>query len=183
MDVHALQGLVTGGQLIRITDSVRPKWVVPVPSHRVSNPPEGYVVSFVRLHERGFNAPTSQFMRALYFHYGVELHNFAPNAISQAATFVTACEGFLEIEAHWDLWVHFFRGEIHTVAGGARGLRKSVRASGLTFVVRENRRDQYLPCTMTSNNADWEKGWFYLCNDGDRIPAYTGKVLSERPED
>ena len=35
---------------------------------------------------------------------------------------------------------------------------------------------------MTSNNADWEKGWFYLRNDGDRLPAYTGKVLTERPE-
>jgi hypothetical protein len=34
-------------------------------------------------------------MRALCHHYGVELHNFAPNAISQAATFVGVCEGFL----------------------------------------------------------------------------------------
>ena len=37
-------------------------------------------------------------------------------------------------------------------------MRKAVRTGGLTFVVRENRRDQYLPCTMTSNNTDWEKG-------------------------
>jgi hypothetical protein len=29
---------------------------------------------------------------------------------------------------------------------------------------------------MTSNNADWEKGWFYLRNDGGGHP-YTGKVL------
>jgi hypothetical protein len=27
-------------------------------------------------------------MRALCYHYSVELHNFTPNAISQAATFV-----------------------------------------------------------------------------------------------
>jgi hypothetical protein len=46
------------------------------------------VVSFVRFHERGFMAPASRFMWALCHHYGVELHNFAPNAISQAATFV-----------------------------------------------------------------------------------------------
>jgi hypothetical protein len=30
---------------------------------------------------------------------------------------------------------------------------------------------------MTSNNADWEKGWFYLRNDDAGLPPYTGKVL------
>ena len=45
-------------------------------------PPTGYDVSLVRLHERGFGIPASWFLRALCHHYGVELHNFAPNAIS-----------------------------------------------------------------------------------------------------
>jgi hypothetical protein len=45
----------------------------------------------------------------------VELHNFAPNAISQAATFVDVCEGFLGIPMNWDLWVHLFRAELHTL--------------------------------------------------------------------
>jgi hypothetical protein len=35
---------------------------------------------------------------------------------------------------------------------------------------------------MTSNNADWEKGWFYLCNDGVVLPQYIGKVLREKPD-
>jgi hypothetical protein len=30
---------------------------------------------------------------------------------------------------------------------------------------------------MTSNNAYWEKGWFYLCNDDTDLPPYTRKVL------
>jgi hypothetical protein len=30
---------------------------------------------------------------------------------------------------------------------------------------------------MTSNNADWEKGWSYLRNDGTGLPPYTEKVL------
>jgi hypothetical protein len=54
----------------------------------VPNPPSGYVVRFTRFHERDFAAPASRFMRALCHHYGVELHNFAPNTISQAAAFV-----------------------------------------------------------------------------------------------
>ena len=103
MDAHALQGLVAGGQLSGITDSVKPEWVVPTPSHQVPNPPEGYVVSFVRLHEWGFNAPTNWFMQALCFYYGVELHNFAPNAVSQAATFVAACDDSDEFSCFTDV--------------------------------------------------------------------------------
>jgi hypothetical protein len=49
-------------------------------------------------------------------HYGVEIHNFAPNAISQAATFVGVYEGFLGIPVNWDLWVHLFHVELHTLA-------------------------------------------------------------------
>jgi hypothetical protein len=58
---------------------------------------------FVRHHKRGIAAPASRFMRGLCHHYEVELHNFSPNAISQAATFVDVCEGFLGIPVNWDL--------------------------------------------------------------------------------
>jgi hypothetical protein len=33
---------------------------------------------------------------------------------------------------------------------------------------------------MTSNNAEWEKGWFYLRNDCAGLLPYTGKVLKEK---
>jgi hypothetical protein len=49
---------------------------------REPNPPYGFVVSFIRFHERDFVVPASRFMRGLFYHYSVELHNFAPNAIS-----------------------------------------------------------------------------------------------------
>ena len=54
----------------------------------------------MRLHERGFGVPVGRFMRALCEYYVVELHNFSPNSISQAAVFVVVCEGYLGIEAH-----------------------------------------------------------------------------------
>jgi hypothetical protein len=57
-------------------------------------PPLGYVVSFIPFHERGFGVPASRFMRALLHYYGVELHNFNPNYIVQAAIFTAVCEGF-----------------------------------------------------------------------------------------
>jgi hypothetical protein len=42
-------------------------------------------------------------MRALCYPYGVKLHNFTRNAISQEATFVGVCEGLLGIPVNWDL--------------------------------------------------------------------------------
>jgi hypothetical protein len=34
---------------------------------------------------------------------------------------------------------------------------------------------------MTTNNTDWERGWFYLRNAEPGLPPYIGKVLRERP--
>jgi hypothetical protein len=78
----ALGQLVAGSQLAANEDGRLTEWIVPSERERVPNPPYGYVVSFIRFHERGFTVPASRFMRALCYHYGVELHNFAPNAIS-----------------------------------------------------------------------------------------------------
>jgi hypothetical protein len=121
-------------------------------------------------------------MRGLCHHYGVELHNFSPNAISQAACFIAVCEGFLGVPANWDPWVHLFPGELPTLATGKKGMHRAVRTDVLTLALRDTRKDLYLPCTMTSNNADWEKGWFYLRNDGAGLPPYTGKVLTGKPD-
>jgi hypothetical protein len=118
----------------------------------------GYVVSFILHNERGFMAPASRFMRGLCHHYGVELHNFAPNAISQEATFVGVCEGFLEIPANWDLWVHVFRAELHTLSTPEPRVRHTVRADGIMISLRESCREFDIPCIMTSNNAEWERG-------------------------
>jgi hypothetical protein len=112
---------------------------------------------------------------------GVELHNFGPNSISQAAVFVALCEGYLGIEVHWDLWIHLFRGELYIE--NARGQPKRyTRASGLMLHLRTNRSDLYIPCRMTTNNAGWTRGWFYLRNDDGWLPAFTNKVLQERPK-
>jgi hypothetical protein len=73
----------------------------------------------------------------------VELHNFSPNAISQAATFVGICEGFLGIPVNWDLWIHLFRVELHTVATTERRVCRAVRVGGLTFSVRDSCKEWY----------------------------------------
>jgi hypothetical protein len=165
-----LHELENGDQLAPNVDGQPPAWIVPPAADREPNPPFGYVVSFVRYHKRGFAAPASCFMRGLCYHYGVELHNFAPNAISQAATFVGVCERFLGIPANWDPWVHLFRAELHTLSTLEPRVRHVVHAGGVSISLRESRRELYIPCMMTSNNAEWERGWFYLRNDEPGLP-------------
>jgi hypothetical protein len=165
-----LNQLVTGGQLAGNEDGRPAEWIVPSERERAPNPPSGNVVSFVHFHERGFMAPASRFMRALYHHYGVELHNFAPNAISQAATFVGIYEGFLGIPVNWDLRVYLFRAELFTLPTTEPRTRRAVRAGGMSLAVRSQRKDEYIPSMMTTNNADWERGWFYLRNDEPGLP-------------
>jgi hypothetical protein len=42
----------------------------------------------------------------------------------------------------------------------------------LALAVRSTHGEEYIPCTVTSNNTDWEQGWFYLCNaDPGRPPT------------
>jgi hypothetical protein len=143
----ALNELVNGGQLAPNVDGQPPAWIVPPAADREPNPPFSNVVSFVRHHEHGFAAPASRFMRGLCYHYGVELHNFAPNAISQAATFVVVCEGFLGIPVNWDLWVHLFRAELHTLTTPEPRVRRVVHAGGLSISLWESRREPDLPPT------------------------------------
>jgi len=100
VDQVYLESLVAAGLLPPITDLVRPEWIAPGSTETDPKPPPGYVVSLARSHERGFGVPASRFFHALCHHYGVELHNFAPNAILQVEVFVAVCEGYLGVKAH-----------------------------------------------------------------------------------
>jgi hypothetical protein len=52
-------------------------------------------------------------------------------------------------------------------------------AGCLTFAVRDLRKELYPPCTMTSNNTEWERGWFYLRNDGAGLPLHRQGIEGE----
>ena len=70
--------------------------------------PNGYVVSFVHFHERGFATPAHKFLRGLLHYYKIELQHLNPNGIQHMAAFVALCEGFLGIIPHFNLCRHFF---------------------------------------------------------------------------
>jgi hypothetical protein len=51
----------------------------------------------------------------------------------------------------------------------------------MTIALRNTRRELYIPCTMTSNNAEWERGGSTFATT---VPAspYSGKVLMEKAD-
>jgi hypothetical protein len=49
----------------------------------------------------------------------------------------------------------------------------------MSLAVREQFKDDYIPCTMTTNNDGWERGWFYLRNAEPGLPPYTGRVFKK----
>jgi hypothetical protein len=155
----SLGELVTAGQLAANKDGLPVAWIMPQPNEWEPNPPYGYVVSFIRFHERGFAVPASRFMRALCYHYDVELHNFTANAISQAAMFVGVCEGFLEIPVNWDIWVHLFRAELHTLTTPKLKIRRVVRAGGMTIALQNTRMTLGRTSTHLENLSIATKRW------------------------
>jgi hypothetical protein len=65
--------------------------------------------------------------------------------------FVGVCEGFLGIPVNWDLWIHLFRAELFTLPTTEQRTRRAVRAGGMSLALRGQRKDDYIPCTMTTN--------------------------------
>jgi hypothetical protein len=153
-----LEELVHDGLLRPRVSRTELEWRVPSSDHREPAPPEGYVVSFVAFHERGFEVPPSHFMRALLHYYKVELHHLTPNSILQTAIFATVCEGYLGMEPHWNLWLHLFKVEHFANKAGERGVRHAVHAGSCTLQVQVGRGDQYIPAQLISSNSGWHDG-------------------------
>jgi len=86
---------------------------------------------------------------------------------------------------HWELWLHLYRGELFNAPAGAAGVRKPVRARCLNLVLKTGKTErprEYIPVGLSSNQAGWDSQWFYLRNDDGLLPAYTGRLITERPE-
>ena len=64
-------------------------------------------------------------------------------------------------------------------------MRKPVRAGCLNLVLKTGKTErphEYIPVGLSSNHAGWDSQWFYLRNDDGLLPAYTGCLITERPE-
>ena len=71
-------------------------------------PKDGERVCFVDFVNSGFAFPVHEFPQGLMYAYGVQLHDFTPNAILHVSCFIVLCECFLGIHPHWGLWQRIF---------------------------------------------------------------------------
>jgi hypothetical protein len=95
--------------------------------------------------------------------------------------FVGVCEGFLGILMNWDLWIHLCLAELHTLPTSEPRTRHAAHAGGMSLAVRTQRKEEYNPCTMTTNNSDWERGWFYLRNAEPDLPPTLARCSGRGP--
>lgn len=173
----ALKAWVLGGLLRPIMDEETSEWIVPLVGDREPNSPAGYVVCFLAFFDRGFRIPASRFMHVLVHYYGVELHNFNPNFITQVAVFTTVCEGYLGVLPHWNLWLHLFKSDMSSRNVG--GVNKPLKVRGYTLQVRQSRSHLYIRSLMPSSNRGWQNGWFYLRNDHGLLLEFTRMMVKE----
>ena len=64
-----------------LSDWWRRSWLRRQGCKDLLSPPDGYVVSFVHFHERGFTTPAHKFLRGLLHYYKIELQHLNPNGI------------------------------------------------------------------------------------------------------
>jgi hypothetical protein len=79
----------------------------------------------------------------------------------------------LGIDPHWDVWTHFFSVELFASPTGERRVRAAVRAGGCILQLRQSRSSQYIPAVLASSNKGWQRRWFYLRNDDERLPLFS----------
>jgi len=48
---------------------------------------------------------------------------------------------------------------------------------------KTDRPREYIPVGLSTNHAGWDSQWFYLRNDDNLLPAYSGRLITERPAD
>jgi hypothetical protein len=82
---------------------------------------------------------------------------------------------------NWDLWIHLFRAELHTLPTSEPRTRRATRAGGMSLTVRTQRKEEYIPNMMTTNNTDWERGRFYLRNAEPGVPPTPASCSGRGP--
>jgi hypothetical protein len=106
-------------------------------------PSAGFVVMFAAFLYCGLSLPAHEFLRCLFFSYGIQLWQLTLNSILHLAIFITICESFLGIDPHWGLWKKIFFVKRHCgnngpyVVGGV-GFVARKEAKYFNFPMRES---------------------------------------------
>jgi len=124
-------------------------------------------VPFVR---RGLALPACNFLLGLLYYYGIELHNFDPEAILHISIFVYFCEAFLGIPLHFILFCYLFCIFPHPDHKNTRIFREA------RLRLRPERVNEYIPYPALGSTNGWETEWFYLGNPYPPLPRIKNKA-------
>ena len=98
--------------------------------------------------------PIHDFFRSLLLVYGVQLHDFTPNAILHIACFITLWECFLGIEPHWGLWKRLYFVKRQASSEGIYSI------GGFGISVRSDTK--FIAFKICESVQAWRKKWFYI---------------------
>lgn len=70
--------------------------------------------------------------------------------------YATVYEGYLEIEPHWDLWLHLFRAKPFSLPSEVKKAHHAVRDGGCMLELRLDRSQLYILVSFTSSNKGWQ---------------------------
>ncbi|RLM69616.1 orf3 [Panicum miliaceum] len=123
-------------------------------------------VVFRSFYEKGFGLPSGAFFWGLLHYYGLEATHLKPNSITQIATFIHLCKGFLGIAPHFNLW----RALYHLRAYPSKGTPDVVGGAAFSL----HRGGKYPEAIFKDSNKRWAEEWFVVANPTPGLLPRTG---------
>jgi len=114
--------------------------------------------------ERGLGIPVCDFLWALLFFRGIQLHHLTLDSILHIAIFVHLCEAFLGIYPHFDLFKSMF------FLNPYPNFKNVARVGGANLKLRPEMVGKYIPYTPHRQIGDWKAEWFYIDNHEPALP-------------
>ncbi|RLN11886.1 orf3 [Panicum miliaceum] len=107
-------------------------------------------------YEKGFGLPSGAFFQGLLHYYGQEATHLKPNTITQIATFIHLCEGFLGIAPYINLWRALYHLRVYP------NKYTPDEVGGAAFSLRQG--GKYPEAIFKDNNKRWAEEWFVVAN-------------------
>ena len=122
-------------------------------------PQEGERVIFRSHCLRGMGLPASNFFRSFLEFYGLQPHHLTPNTVVLLSTFITLCEGFIDVLPTIELWGEFFYSMLGTQASGVPA------QCGAFIAVRRTGADNHFPSISLLKSVKMrQRSYFYVRN-------------------
>ena len=114
--------------------------------------------------ELGLAVPISEFLHALLYFWGIQLHHLTLQSILHLSIFTHFCEAFLSILPHFHLFQYFF------ILVPITNTTKPSAIGGCELVLHPKTRDKYLAYVPAGKGTEWKKFWFHVGNFESPLP-------------